>query len=118
MLWAPLKAVKLPATRFADAAPLLITSTASEEDARKRLPLQAQGEDIILRFRPNVHVDVEDEQEPYDEDHWSMLAIRSSQDPAQEVNRRFDISIQLGRSQPVILRPPLAPGFSSTTGAS
>lgn len=71
--------------RFADAAPLLITSTASEDDARQRLPATSRGEDIILRFRPNVHVDVDSNQEPYEEDHWSMLAIRSRQDPAQEV---------------------------------
>lgn len=56
--------------RFADAAPLLITSTASEEDARRRLPLSAQGEDVIVRFRPNVHVDVGTEREAYDEDGW------------------------------------------------
>jgi uncharacterized protein YcbX len=74
--------------RFADAAPLLITSSASEEDARRRLPAQAQGEDVIIRFRPNVHVDVGHEQEAYDEDGWSMLAIRSQSDPEQEVSVR------------------------------
>ena len=74
--------------RFADAAPLLITSTASEEDARRRLPLAAQGEDVIVRFRPNVHVDVGTEVEPYDEDGWGMLTIRSQADRAQEVSVR------------------------------
>ncbi|KAK4539816.1 hypothetical protein LTR36_010350 [Oleoguttula mirabilis] len=74
--------------RFADAAPLLITSTASEEDARRRLPLAAQGEDVIVRFRPNVHVDVGSEVAPYDEDGWGMLAIRSQTDRAQEVSVR------------------------------
>lgn len=74
--------------RFADAAPLLITSTASEEDARRRLPAEAQGEDIIIRFRPNVHIDVANEQEPYDEDGWSMLSIRSQADREQEVSVR------------------------------
>ncbi|OQO03707.1 hypothetical protein B0A48_10372 [Cryoendolithus antarcticus] len=74
--------------RFADAAPLLITSSASEEDARRRLPAVAQGEDVIIRFRPNVHVDVGEEQEPYEEDGWSMLAIRSQSDPDQEVSVR------------------------------
>ena len=58
--------------RFADAAPILITSTASEEDARRRLPLAARGEDLIVRFRPNIHVDVGMEQSPYDEDSWNV----------------------------------------------
>ena len=74
--------------RFADAAPLLITSTASEEDARRRLPLAARGEDVIVRFRPNLHVDVGLEQKPYEEDSWNMLAVRSKTDPAQEVSIR------------------------------
>lgn len=74
--------------RFADAAPLLITSTASEEDARRRLPPVAQGEDVIIRFRPNVHVDVDGEQQAYDEDGWSMLSIRSQTDREQEVTVR------------------------------
>lgn len=74
--------------RFADAAPLLITSTASEEDARRRLPSTARGEDVIIRFRPNVHVDVDGEQQAYDEDGWSMLSIRSQTDREQEVTVR------------------------------
>jgi len=74
--------------RFADAAPLLITSTASEEDARQRLPPGARGEDVIVRFRPNVHVDVGRELPAYDEDSWSMLAIRAQADRAQEVSVR------------------------------
>ncbi|KAI7085843.1 hypothetical protein KC363_g6103 [Hortaea werneckii] len=74
--------------RFADAAPLLITSTASEEDARKRLPPAARGEDVIVRFRPNIHIDVGTEVESYDEDSWNMLTIRSQVDRAQEVSVR------------------------------
>ena len=74
--------------RFADTAPLLITTTASEEDARRRLPPVARSEDVIVRFRPNIHVDVGKEQEPYQEDGWNMLAIRSHLDPAQEVSVR------------------------------
>ncbi|KAK4895016.1 hypothetical protein LTR27_006883 [Elasticomyces elasticus] len=74
--------------RFADAAPLLITSNASEEDARRRLPPAARGEDVIVRFRPNIHVDVAAEVEPYDEDGWSMLTIKSRVDRAQEVSVR------------------------------
>ncbi|KAK0810949.1 hypothetical protein LTR91_013129 [Friedmanniomyces endolithicus] len=74
--------------RFADAAPLLITSTASEEDARRRLPPSARGEDVIVRFRPNVHVDVAAEVDPYDEDSWNMLTIRSRVDRAQQVSVR------------------------------
>lgn len=74
--------------RFADAAPLLVTSSASEEDARRRLPPSARGEDVIVRFRPNIHVDVGDEQEPYEEDSWTMLTVRSKSDPTQEVSIR------------------------------
>ena len=74
--------------RFADAAPLLLTTTASEEDARRRLPPLARGEDVIIRFRPNVHVDTNEEQEPYGEDGWSMLSIRSQADREQEVSVR------------------------------
>ncbi|KAK4501632.1 hypothetical protein PRZ48_007441 [Zasmidium cellare] len=74
--------------RFADAAPLLVTSSASEEDARRRLPPSARGEDVIVRFRPNIHVDVGDEQEPYEEDSWTMLTARSKSDPTQEVSIR------------------------------
>lgn len=74
--------------RFADSAPLLITTTASEEDARRRLPPAARGEDLIVRFRPNLHVDVRTEQAPYDEDTWNMLAIKSKVDPVQEVSVR------------------------------
>ena len=74
--------------RFADAAPILITSTASEEDARRRLPVAARGEDVIVRFRPNLHVDVGTEQKPYEEDTWNMLAVHSQTDPAQEISIR------------------------------
>lgn len=74
--------------RFADAAPMLITSTASEEDARRRLPAVVQGQDVIVRFRPNIHVNVEDELPPYDEDRWNMLKITSQIDAAQEVSVR------------------------------
>ncbi|OCT50812.1 hypothetical protein CLCR_07275 [Cladophialophora carrionii] len=71
--------------RFADAAPLLITSTASEEDARSRLPPAHQDEDVIIRFRPNIHIDVKTQLPPYDEDNWSSLLVRSHSDEAQEV---------------------------------
>lgn len=74
--------------RFADAAPLLVTSTASEQDARRRLPPSARGEDVIVRFRPNIHIDVGTEQGPYEEDSWNMLTVRSKMDPSQEVSIR------------------------------
>ncbi|KAH9884844.1 hypothetical protein F4778DRAFT_761910 [Xylariomycetidae sp. FL2044] len=64
--------------RFADAAPLLITSSASEEDARSRLPAASQDEDVIIRFRANLHVDVGPQTRPYDEDDWKELTIFSS----------------------------------------
>ena len=71
--------------RFADAAPLLITSTASEEDARARLPPEHRKEDLIIRFRPNIHIDVKGQLPPYDEDNWSSLLVRSHSDETQEV---------------------------------
>ena len=74
--------------RFADSSPILLTTTASERDARYRLPPAARGEDLILRFRPNIHVDVGDEQAAYDEDTWNMLVIRSKFDQAQEISVR------------------------------
>jgi uncharacterized protein YcbX len=61
--------------RFADAAPLLITSTASEQEARSRLPKDYQGEDLILRLRPNIHIDVKSLVPPFDEDEWASLSI-------------------------------------------
>ena len=67
------------------AAPLLITSTASEQDARSRLPVAYQNEDVIVRFRPNIHVDVKGQLPAYDEDNWSSLLVRSHSDEAQEV---------------------------------
>lgn len=70
--------------RFADAAPLLVTSTASEHDARMRLPPEARNEDIIQRLRPNIHVDVQDSLPAYDEDRWSTLTV-SSEDGSRPV---------------------------------
>lgn len=77
--------------RFADAAPLLVTSTASEADARLRLPHGNQHEDVILRFRPNVHVEVDDNTPAYDEDQWKTLLIRNDrlQTPAVVVKCIF-----------------------------
>lgn len=62
--------------RFADAAPLLITSTASEQETRSRLPADHQSEDIILRLRPNIHIDVKSLVPPFDEDEWVSLSIQ------------------------------------------
>jgi uncharacterized protein YcbX len=62
--------------RFADAAPLLITSTASEQEARSRLPTDHQDEDLILRLRPNIHVDTKSQVPPFDEDEWVSLSIQ------------------------------------------
>lgn len=61
--------------RFADAAPLLVTSTASEHDARMRLPLEHRNEDVIQRLRPNIHIDVQSSLPAYDEDNWSTLMV-------------------------------------------
>lgn len=66
--------------RYNDAAPLLITTTTSEDDARRRLPKESQDEDIIVRFRTNVHIDTLDiaQFKPYDEDAWKKVMIFSS----------------------------------------
>ncbi|ETN44284.1 uncharacterized protein HMPREF1541_10464 [Cyphellophora europaea CBS 101466] len=61
--------------RFADAAPLLVTSTASEHNARMRLPPAHRNEDIIQRLRPNIHIDVQDLLPAYDEDRWATLMV-------------------------------------------
>jgi uncharacterized protein len=61
--------------RFADAAPLLVTSTASEENARMRLPPEHRKEDVIQRLRPNIHIDVHKTLPAYDEDRWSTLVV-------------------------------------------
>ena len=71
--------------RFADAAPLLITSSASENDVRSRLPSMHQKEDVILRLRPNIHIDVQGQLSPYDEDNWASLSVKSKSDEKQEV---------------------------------
>lgn len=65
--------------KFNDAAPLLITSTGSEDDARCRLPEEFRQEDILVRFRTNVHVETSDNAEfkPYDEDAWKKFVIFS-----------------------------------------
>ena len=72
--------------RFADAAPLLLTSTSSEKDALMRLPPENRNQDLIIRFRPNIHVDVGNFCPPYDEDNWKSLRIRSPVSPAQEIS--------------------------------
>jgi hypothetical protein len=63
-------------------------TTASEEDARRCLQRITRAEDVIIRFLPNVHVDTNNEREPYGEDGWSMLAIQSQADGEQEVSIR------------------------------
>jgi uncharacterized protein len=65
--------------RFADAAPLLVTSTASEHNARMRLPPEGRNEDIIQRLRPNIHIDVQGSLPAYDEDRWSTLMVAPGQ---------------------------------------
>lgn len=63
--------------KFADASPLLVTSTASEKATLERLPLAGRDEDILLRLRPNIHINVFDQLPAFDEDHWRTLKIRS-----------------------------------------
>lgn len=78
--------------QFADAAPLLITTVSSEKDASARMIRDAsvdEAEDVILRFRSNIHIDntsssvasnngediVHPLSTPYAEEHWKTLAI-------------------------------------------
>ncbi|KAH7196363.1 uncharacterized protein B0J16DRAFT_313 [Fusarium flagelliforme] len=70
--------------RFADAAPFLITSSSSESEARSRLPLSCQSEDVILRFRPNIHIAVSHDTPAFDEDHWRQLVVTSSYDKSSK----------------------------------
>lgn len=65
--------------RFADAAPFLVTSTASEVEARSRLPSATRNEDVIVRFRPNIHVDVGSYGRPYEEDEWRELVVSDAE---------------------------------------
>ncbi|EXJ70352.1 uncharacterized protein A1O5_06420 [Cladophialophora psammophila CBS 110553] len=82
--------------QFADAAPLLITTVSSETDARERVSKNVVGdedgeEDVIIRFRSNIHIDNvsgrgdndnpngdEDDKKrsaPYAEENWKTLKI-------------------------------------------
>lgn len=74
--------------RFADAAPFLVTSTASEEEVRSRLPEPDRHEDVILRLRPNIHIDVGDEILPFDEDDWRELVVTSATGNKQQATIR------------------------------
>lgn len=65
--------------KFADASPLLVTSTASEIETRSRLPVEKRHEDVILQFRPNLHVNTSNSLPAWDEDHWHILTICRSE---------------------------------------
>lgn len=71
--------------RFADAAPLLVTSTASEKNARSRLPAEHRNEDVIQRLRPNIHIDVHNTLPAYDEDNWTTLMVSTGADGSHAV---------------------------------
>jgi uncharacterized protein len=62
--------------RFADAAPFLVTSSASEENVRLRLPQDGRSEDVLIRFRSNIHIDV-GATRAFDEDDWREVTILS-----------------------------------------
>lgn len=70
--------------KFADAAPLLVTSTTSEEDCRSRLQEEDRGEDFIIRFRTNIHIDVGD-LPAWDEDTWVQLKVRPKPEDAPDI---------------------------------
>lgn len=71
--------------RFNDAAPLLITTTTSEEETRTRLPQEYRDEDVLIRFRTNIHVDVSGVADfsAYEEDSWKKLIIISESSSAR-----------------------------------
>ncbi|KAK5994742.1 hypothetical protein PT974_03125 [Cladobotryum mycophilum] len=69
--------------RFADMAPFLVTSSASEENTKLRLPESQRNEDVLLRFRPNIHLDV-GETAPFDEDNWRELVISNGDGGARQ----------------------------------
>ncbi|KAH8888025.1 hypothetical protein GQ53DRAFT_795930 [Thozetella sp. PMI_491] len=71
--------------RFADAAPLLVTSTASEQEARSRLPEAHRGEDVIRRLRPNIHIDVKTLAPAFDEDDWATLLVQPQDGTSPQV---------------------------------
>ena len=65
--------------RFMDGAPILVTTTASEEDAVERLPKDARDEDVVTRFRSNIHVNTKGLAGAYDEDEWTEVVIEGDE---------------------------------------
>ncbi|KAK3192502.1 hypothetical protein K4F52_001301 [Lecanicillium sp. MT-2017a] len=61
--------------RFADAAPFLVTSTASEKEMIARLPPKYRDEDVMLQLRPNIHIDVGPQTKAFEEDDWRELVV-------------------------------------------
>lgn len=88
--------------RFNDGSPLLLTTTSSEEDARSRLPDQCSDEDILVRFRTNIHIDVslEADFKPYDEDNWKKISIKcQSDDHSTDRDVELDVVFRTPRCQ-------------------
>jgi hypothetical protein len=65
---------------FADAFPLLVTSTASLDDLNQRLAARGAAAVTMQRFRPNL---VLDGLQPYDEDHIDELVIETAEGPVR-----------------------------------
>lgn len=65
---------------FADAFPLLVTSTASLDDLNQRLAARGAAAVTMQRFRPNL---VLDGLQPYDEDHIDELVIDTAESPVR-----------------------------------
>ena len=74
--------------RFADASPFLVTSTSSEENARSRLPASVQSQDVIVRLRPNIHIDVGPSVKAWDEDTWKTLVVSAPDSGAHKATIR------------------------------
>lgn len=56
--WLTNGTVQTQQVRFNDIATLLVTAAASEEETRARLPKEHREEDVLIRFRTNIHVNV------------------------------------------------------------
>jgi len=65
---------------FADAFPLLVTSTASLADLNQRLAARGEAAVTMQRFRPNL---VLDGLQAYDEDHIDELVVETAEGPVR-----------------------------------
>lgn len=60
--------------RFMDVGPMLLTTSASANDAASRLPDDAAPFDVS-KFRPNIHISTPPDVAAYDEEFWREIVI-------------------------------------------